>query len=202
MSSGRTTRRSFLFATGGTVGALWLATHGKALGAAVHAAEEAATGGSPVTFSFFNPADAADVDAIASRIIPSSTTAGAHEARVVVFIDRALHTFFADQAGEFRHGLAEFQRSYASRGGGTFAAASATEQIAFLETVDETPFFGAMSFMTLMGFLASPKYGGNAQKLGWQAIGFQDQHVFVPPFGYYDRDYPGFQPYPGTGAAK
>ena len=29
--------------------------------------------------------------------------------------------------------------------------------------------------------------------LGWGLIGFQDQHVFSPPFGHYDRDYPGFE---------
>ena len=23
-------------------------------------------------------------------------------------------------------------------------------------------------------------------------MGFEDRHVFVPPFGYYDRNYPGF----------
>ena len=26
-------------------------------------------------------------------------------------------------------------------------------------------------------------------------MGFEDQHVFEPPFGYYDRDYQGFVPY-------
>jgi hypothetical protein len=24
-------------------------------------------------------------------------------------------------------------------------------------------------------------------------MGFEDQHVFNPPFGYYDRDYAGFE---------
>ena len=28
--------------------------------------------------------------------------------------------------------------------------------------------------------------------VGWKLIGFEDRHVFQPPFGYYDRDYPGF----------
>jgi hypothetical protein len=26
-------------------------------------------------------------------------------------------------------------------------------------------------------------------------IGFKDEHVFTPPFGYYDREYEGFVPY-------
>ena len=28
-----------------------------------------------------------------------------------------------------------------------------------------------------------------------KAIGFDDQHMFQPPFGYYDRQYTGFVPY-------
>ncbi len=38
----------------------------------------------------------------------------------------------------------------------------------------------------------APTYGGNRDGLGWKLIGFEAQHVFQPPFGYYDRDYPGF----------
>ena len=26
----------------------------------------------------------------------------------------------------------------------------------------------------------------------WLLLGFEDRHVFEPPFGDYDRDYPGF----------
>jgi hypothetical protein len=43
-----------------------------------------------------------------------------------------------------------------------------------------------------------PKYGGNHDKAGWKLLGFEDRHVWQPPFGYYDKDYPGFEPYPGT----
>jgi hypothetical protein len=45
-----------------------------------------------------------------------------------------------------------------------------------------------------MGTLASSRYGGNHEGLGWKLMGFEDQHVFEPPFGYYDRDYSGFAP--------
>ena len=37
-----------------------------------------------------------------------------------------------------------------------------------------------------------PSYGGNRDGVGWKLLGFQDAHVFYPPFGYYDRDYAGF----------
>ena len=50
----------------------------------------------------------------------------------------------------------------------------------------------------LLGLLALPKYGGNKDNAGWALIGVEDNHYWEPPFGYYDRDYPGFEPYPGT----
>jgi len=37
-----------------------------------------------------------------------------------------------------------------------------------------------------MGFLASPAWGGNRDKVGWKLIGFEDAGAFQPPFGYYD----------------
>jgi hypothetical protein len=37
-----------------------------------------------------------------------------------------------------------------------------------------------------------PSYGGNSDGAGGGCMGFEDRHVFEPPFGYYDRDYPGF----------
>jgi hypothetical protein len=61
-----------------------------------------------------------------------------------------------------------------------------------LQQVDRTPFFGSLQQLTVLGALTMPQYGGNRDGLGWQLIGFTDQHAFAPPFGYYDRDYPGF----------
>ena len=53
--------------------------------------------------------------------------------------------------------------------------------------------------LTVLGTLSSAQYGGNYQGQGWKLMGFEDQHIFMPPFGYYDRDYAGFVPY-GTEA--
>ena len=61
-----------------------------------------------------------------------------------------------------------------------------TQQIAFLHTVDTTPFFDLARQLTLCGMFSNPPYGGNRDKLGWKLIGFEDQHMFEPPFGYYD----------------
>ena len=60
------------------------------------------------------------------------------------------------------------------------------------KTVDHTPFFDTTRLLTLLGMFSLPAYGGNRDGVGWKLIGFEDRHVFQPPFGYYDRDYPGF----------
>jgi len=143
------------------------------------------------------PWDAADVEAIASQIMPSGATPGAREAHAVQFIDRALATFFADWSADFRAGLKDFQSGFAAAApaGGTFTGAAADAQIAYLKTVETTPFFASVRTLTLLGMFTSPKYGGNFQGSGWKMMGFADQHAFTPPFGYYDREYSGFVPY-------
>ena len=55
-----------------------------------------------------------------------------------------------------------------------------------------------MRRLTLLGLIALPKYGGNFENVGWNLMGVVDNHFWEPPFGYYDKDYAGFVPYPGT----
>jgi gluconate 2-dehydrogenase gamma chain len=156
-----------------------------------------APGTAPTKFVFLTAEEAADIDAIAAQVLPSGATPGAREAHAVYFIDRALATFFAERAAAFRAGLADFQESFrkASPASGSFAAAQPADQLAFLKTVDRTPFFESTRILTIIGTLAATKYGGNHEGLGWQMMGFEDQHIFEPPFGDYDRDYSGFVPY-------
>ncbi len=52
--------------------------------------------------------------------------------------------------------------------------------------IEHTEFFETLRRHTIMGFLASPAWGGNRDKSGWKLIGFDDAGVFQPPFGYYD----------------
>ncbi len=90
-------------------------------------------------------------------------------------------------------GLAEFQAAAraAYPQSPSFAALPPARQIEFLGTVDTTPFFDQARMLTVCGLFSSPAYGGNRDSVGWKLLGFEDQHVFEPPFGYYDRDYPG-----------
>lgn len=190
-------RRHFLLGSGGVLAGTWLAASWPAIAAAhEHAARAAQTPGPP-QFGFLTSAEAADVDAVAAQIIPSGGTPGAREAHAVFFIDRALGTLFTERAPLFRAWLSQFQVAFhtAYPQAASFAAASSADQIAFLHTVDGTPFFTAVRQLTVMGTLAASQYGGNNDGSGWKLIGFEDQHIFTSPFGYYDRDYAGFVPY-------
>jgi gluconate 2-dehydrogenase gamma chain len=161
-------------------------------------AEAAAT--APAGFNTLAAAEALEVEAIAAQIIPSGEMPGAREAGVAYFIDRALGTFFAAELPAFRKGLEAFQRDFAAHSSSDklFSAVGSARQCAWLHEVEATPFFNTVRRLTLLGLVALPKYGGNRDKLGWKLIGFEDRHFWQPPFGHYDADYPGFEPYPGT----
>jgi gluconate 2-dehydrogenase gamma chain len=195
-------RRQFLTASGNLASAGWISMNWPQIAAAAEHAGHGAHDNTkpPTTLTTLTAAEAADVDAIASQIVPSGSTPGAREARVIFFIDHALGSFFAAQLPAFRQGLTEFQKAYAAREGAapSFAVAPSAQQIAWLKEVDKTPFFTAVRRLTVLGLLAMPKYGGNHDKQGWKVIGFVDGHVWNPPFGYYDKGYGGFVPYPGT----
>ena len=201
-------RRKFLAATAQLASAGWIAMNWSQIAAAAEQAghdEHAGHAGHDMTaghtsFTTLTAAEAAEVDAIANQIVPGGATPGARDAHAVYFIDNALGSFFKDQLPAFRKGLVEFQAAYAARygAGASFATAPDAQQIAWLHEVDKTPFFAAVRRLTVLGILAMPKYGGNYEGLGSKLIGVEDRHVWAPPFGYYDKDYAGFEPYPGT----
>lgn len=202
-------RRQFLTAIGNLASAGWIAMNWPQIALAAehtgHAAHDMAgmadmAAAGPTTLTTLTPAEAAEVDAIANQIVPGGTTPGARDAHVLYFIDNALGSFFAAQLPAFRRGLTEFGTNYATRygAGKLFSAAPDAQQIAWLHEVDTTPFFTAVRRLTILGLIALPKYGGNYNNLGWKLLGVEDNHAWEPPFGYYDQNYPGFEPYPGT----
>ena len=195
MSDDELSRRVFMSSAARAIGVSWLMLHWPdVVGAAEHA-KHAAAAPVPAALKFFTPEEAADVDAICAQIIPTDETPGAREAGAVFFIDHALATFFSHLADGFRRELAHFRADCAARfpQARTFAALAEQQQIEFLHTVERTPFFGFVHTLTVIGMFTSPSYGGNRDLVGWKLLGFEDQHIFIPPFGYYDRDYPGFE---------
>jgi gluconate 2-dehydrogenase gamma chain len=192
-------RRRFIQSTAYLLSGAYLAANWTQVVAAAEHAHDAST--QPGTkFRFFSASEQADVAAIASCIIPSDSTPGAREANAIHFIDAALTTFLARLAPEWRTGYSEFSATFrtAMPGVDSFSRAIGAQQIAFLGQVERTGFFNMMRTLTVLGTLTSPKYGGNREKIGWKLMGFEDLHVFEPPFGDYDREYAGFVPYPGV----
>lgn len=143
----------------------------------------------PQELVHFSAAQAADIDAIASRIIPTDDSPGAHEAGVVFFVDRSLTTFAKEQAPLFDAGLQTLSKSVKSAHGAdaTFAKLTAEQQDALLKTMEKSDFFGAMRFATVAGYLSLPKYGGNKDYIGWTFIGQEHGFEHKPPFGWYDK---------------
>jgi len=162
--------------------------------AAMEQAHAVAHTGGDATISLLTAVEAADVEAVAAQIVPSDDSPGAREAGAVYFIDRALATFFSQLAVDYRAQLASFRAGYRERypAAKSFASLTSDQQIEYLKSIDETPFFNTTRLLTLLGMFTLPVYGGNRNGAGWKLIGFEDRHVFHPPFGYYDRDYPGF----------
>jgi hypothetical protein len=153
------------------------------------AARDAQQSGAPINYTLLGAADAADVEALTSQIIPTDDTPGAREAGVTFFIDRALGSFFAHWRPSFMQGLAGFQAAVraAHPEAASFAALSSDRQIEFMHQVDRTPFFEQARLLTGCGMFTDPSYGGNRDSVGWKLLGFEDRHTFEPPFGYYDR---------------
>jgi gluconate 2-dehydrogenase gamma chain len=152
-----------------------------------HARQALASAGAD-GFEFFDSSTAAEVAAIAARILPSDDGPGATEAGAIYFIDHALTTFEQDKRDAYRTGMADIQkvRSELFPNSTSIAGLPNELQIDLLRAVEHTEFFELLRLHTVLGFLGDPKYGGNRNQAGWKHIGFEDTMAFQPPFGYYD----------------
>ena len=204
-------RRNFLLQTGTGLSAAWVAANWPALLAASTHAHRAAQSATAPKWEFFTPEQAEEIDAITARIIPTDDTPGAREAGVVYFIDHGLTTFGIDDQKTYREGLPELQARVSEMfsGAAKFSALTLEQQDEVLHSLDEHAessrrslralpraqnFFGTLQRHTTMGFLIDPDFGANHDGAGWKVIGREREHMFQPPFGYYDKDYPGWEP--------
>ena len=137
----------------------------------------------------FTPDQGADVEAIAARIIPRDDAPGAREVGALYFMDWAMTSFAKDQAPLFADGLQSLSKATQAKHGAAakFAALTDAQQDELLHAIEKTPFFGAIRFATIAGFLSLPKYGGNKDFAGWKYIGQDNVMEHHPPFGWYDN---------------
>lgn len=185
-------RRTFLRALA-AAGVAWAAVDLVEVEQALAWAARQARGGAPPVFSILTPAEAAAIEALTSRILPSDDgSPGAREAGVVSFIDRSLATFNAGQKQLYRDGLRDLNQRAARQGkAGGFAALPPERQDQLLAEVEKTPFFQSVRVDTIVGAFALPTWGGNRDHLGWRIIGLSHQPAFQAPFGYYDAEVNG-----------
>jgi Gluconate 2-dehydrogenase subunit 3 len=220
MNSLQPARREFLHLLTGSVGAAWFTANWPALVSAAQHAHESAKAANP-KLDVLTLEQAHELDAITSRLIPTDEAAGAHEAGVVYFIDRALKTFAKGSVTEYNQGLIEVQERTAKLFPGVkkFSAATPDQQDKILAdlfadsskkdaarlldpTAGSSNFIETLRKHAIFGYLVDPEGGGNRDFSGWKAIDRDPAHEFSPPFGYYDKDYPGWQPAPAETEKK
>lgn len=187
MNTSDITRRAFFARSGAVVGGGWIAA---ILPDVLKTAAYVADAGDAFAYKVLSDAEAREVEAIATLIIPSDETPGAKEAGAVRFVDRALETFMAGAADGFRSGLNGMLKALreAHPGAAGLSSLEPDDQLAFLKTQESSPFFGLVRFLVIAGTFAHPSHGGNQDKLGWRLIGFEDRHAWAPPFGDYEEE--------------
>lgn len=182
-------RRLFLqgsgAAAGGTLARLSWPAALAAAQAACSARDEAAA------FTTLTPGEARDIEAFSARILPTTATPGAREAGVVYFFDNILGQQMSGMLGGLRATLNAFQAGIPERfpGATSFADLSEADQDAWIAANENSPFFGMGRMLTIMGFFAMSKYGGNRNNVAWDLIGFEPHGAAQSPYGYYDAQY-------------
>jgi gluconate 2-dehydrogenase gamma chain len=134
------------------------------------------------------------VEAIVARLIPSDKLGpGAIEARAVHYIDRALGGGLAHLRESYRSGLAALDRYARLSRGKPFLELSATDQDSVLIDVESgaatgsgagfsgssAAFFAMLLAHTHQGTFGDPYYGGNANYIGWNLIGYPGVRIGV-----------------------
>jgi len=141
-------------------------------------------------FETLNSGEADLLEAIVARLVPSDALGpGAKEARAAHYIDRALGGALAASRQAYASGLAALDSYARSSRGKAFTELSGTDQDSVLidvETGAATGFTGSSAqFFTMVlnhtrqGTFGDPYYGGNANFIGWDLIGYPGIRTMV-----------------------
>jgi gluconate 2-dehydrogenase gamma chain len=135
-------------------------------------------------------AEADLLEAIVARLIPTDANGpGATEARAAHYIDRALGGALASSRQAYTAGLAALDRYSRSSRGKPFIELAPIDQDSVLidvETGAATGFIGSSAAFfaivlshTQQGTFGDPYYGGNANFVGWDLIGYPGIRTMV-----------------------
>ena len=135
-------------------------------------------------------AEADTLEAIVARLIPSDANGpGATEARAAHYIDRALTGPLRGSRGAYAAGLAALDAYAQSIKGAAFVKLSAQDQDAVLTDLEKNvatgfvpnaaTFFNLVRTHTIQGTFCDPYYGGNADFVGWDLIGYPGIRMVV-----------------------
>jgi gluconate 2-dehydrogenase gamma chain len=135
-------------------------------------------------------AEADVLEAICARLIPTDANGpGAAEARAARYIDRALAGFLAPNRAAYAAGLAAIDGFALKSRGMAFAKLLPADQDALLGDVEAgkadglpagpSSFFNLVRTHTIQGTFCDPFYGGNANFVGWDLIGYPGVRTIV-----------------------
>ena len=172
-------RRNFLLKSFSASSAAWLAANWPAQ---VAAAEKAQAMGA---FTYFTREQAADVDAMAAQIYPTTDTPGASEAQVIYFIDLALVTFAQDKQDIYAKGLADLA---GQTGGRALCRAAADQQIAGSDRDRKDAVLPARC-ATTPSWACSPRpsMAATTTRSAGSRSALTTASISTPPFGAYDK---------------
>jgi len=161
----------------------------------LRASETVAIGRSAAAFALPENLTATEMgllDAIVARLIPTDANGpGATEAQASHYIDRALGGALAPSRSAYTAGLAALDRYARSSRGASFTELSPADQDSVLIDVENgaatgftgspTAFFNMVLSHTHQGTFGDPYYGGNANFVGWDLIGYPGVRTMVTP---------------------
>lgn len=135
-------------------------------------------------------AEADLLDAMVDRLIPSDEHGpGAREARVIHYIDRALGGALSASRQAYAAGLTALDRyAQSSRGTGFLALANTDKDSVLIDVetgaatgfgTSSAQFFAMVLSHTRQGMFGDPYYGGNANFVGWDLLGYPGIRTMV-----------------------
>jgi gluconate 2-dehydrogenase gamma chain len=185
--------RRDLFRTAGAGAAVAVAGAPLARDAAAQTAPQASAAAPQLeALETLTAAESDILEAMCARLIPSDENGpGAAEARAAHYIDRALTGPLRASRDAYAAGLAAIDVYAQAKKGAPFTRLAPADQDAVLSDMESNAatgfmpnaatFFNLVRTHTIQGTFCDPYYGGNANFVGWDMIGYPGLRLSVGP---------------------